>query len=174
MSMIHILRHADALLKDAGVGLGSQTKIMAASAGVSANVRSDFVFTDWTQSSTAKPSKQPSVVVIPTGWNAGIRDTSSVRIAFATLDIGLEVFDSDPKTVKASVAIASAALAIVLEQLPQYSQNVALPGTPTIRDVQTPLVFAYGSFPGQRTRGIPTTNGFICSVTLTEWSPNGQ
>lgn len=157
MSQQQILATVQALLEDATEGLAARTTALAAG---DARIRSDFHFVPWQLSDRPHPTQQPNVMLRPRQWQPGLRRLTTIRDAQVAIEIGYEYFGTDAQAIQDNVTLVATALAQVLDGLRDYSD--AHGGT--VIDVLDPLTFAFGQFSG------PTSNGFLCTVTLEERS----
>lgn len=159
MSMQQILATFQGALTDDDIGLSAQ---LATLANGDTRIRTDFTFVEAGAPENAMmDARKPNVTTQSRRWMATSKasDTGH-RDADAQVDVLYEFFGSDREIMELNRANAATALAMVVDQLRQYSDQ----HDGTIIETVDPINYEFGTFPGA------TSSGFRATITLSERS----
>lgn len=159
MSIHQVIATLRGALADPMTGLAVRAEALANDASI-VGLSLDLNFERWFLSGNMQQATRANVSVSPRGWDALLKQQAGeIRDARVQLQIGYEVFQSDPQVIEDHVSTYAAALMQVLDRLREYSD--ANNGTVVL--VEEPVSFQFGPFTGASQSG-----GFIASAVIRE------
>lgn len=165
MSAHQVVATMRALLQDPVVGLRAKAMALADQLQPVGAVRFEFNFTRWAFGRQMNPATMGNVMLRPSSWRGDEKLATQQRDAQCTIEIGYEMFATDPDEIEDNVTIIAAAIAqCAVDELRAYSD--AHGGT--IVDVIDPIEVQFGEFAG--VPGSATSNGFLARITVFERS----
>lgn len=167
MSEYQVLAIFRALLRDPVVGLKAKVDALVLALAPASAIRSDFNYTRWAFGAVTNPATKPNVMLRPGAWAGDEKLGTGQRDATAVVDVGYEIFGTDPDEIEDNVTIVAAAVAqCAVDELRAYSD--AHGGT--IVDVVDPFTVQFGEFAGSGVGVGAASSGFLARITVQERS----